>query len=336
MIAAGLDPVAHSREVAVVGLAEVLRELPRIRKVFHNLLDAARERRPIGAVLIDFPDFNLRLARQLRALHIPVIYYVSPQIWAWRRGRVRSIAKCVDVMLVLFEFEVDFYREHGVQAVHVGHPIVEEVPASLKAPPARIVDGPARLALLPGSRNSEVRRLLPSLLEAAAQLHRRRSVEVQLIVAPTVAPELIESALRKAGDLGRRVQLVDEDRLSVVAEADLALCASGTATLEVGLLETPMIVVYRLASLTYQVAKRLVSVPHVGLVNLVLGREVAPELIQDEANALHIAARAEELLSSRQRRHEMQQELGRLRKLLGRAGASDRAAAKIAETLRLA
>ncbi|MEM6706557.1 MAG: lipid-A-disaccharide synthase [Acidobacteriota bacterium] len=330
LIAEGLQPVAHSGDVGVVGLAEVLRELPKIRGVFNDLLKEAQARRPTGAVLIDFPDFNLRLAKQLKALGIPVVYYVSPQVWAWRRGRVRTIAERVDRMLTLFDFEVDFYREHGVSAVHVGHPIVEEVPETLRADPAAPRDDvPARIALLPGSRRSEVTRLLPVLLQATASLAQTRKVEAVLIEAPTVPRALIEECLASYPTGQARVVRRTEDRLAAVSECDLALCASGTATLEIGLLEVPMIVVYRLASLTYAIAKRLVKVDHVALVNLVLGGRVAPELLQGEAEPASIAATADALLSDVGRRRAMQTRLAELRTALGTPGASQRAAREV-------
>lgn len=335
MIDEGLEPVAHSRDVGVVGLAEVLRELPKIRAVFRKLLDEAEERRPVGAVLIDFPDFNLRLARRLRALGIPVVYYVSPQIWAWRRGRVKTIAERVDRMLTLFDFEVDFYEEHGVRAVHVGHPIVEEVPEQLCASPATTASGTARVALLPGSRRSEVTRLLPVLLEATAHLSRGRDVEAVLIEAPTLPAGLVDEILSEhppgAASLTRQTQ----GRLAAVARCDLALCASGTATLEIGLLQVPMIVVYRLSSLTYAIAKRLVKVDHVALVNLVLGGRVAPELLQEDATPEGIAETADGLLDDVGRRRAMQTRLAELRSALGPPGASARAAAEVLDALSL-
>ncbi len=332
MIGAGLEALAHSRDVGVVGLTEVLRELPRIRRVFHHLVGEAEARRPIGAVLIDFPDFNLRLARRLRQLGIPVVYYVSPQIWAWRQGRAKTIADLVERMLVLFDFEVDFYRGYDVRAVHVGHPLVEEVPAELAAAPAREICGAARLALLPGSRNSEVRRLLPGLLAAAARLQESFELETLLIEAPTVERELLDQIVDQAGVAVHRIR---DDRLREVAHCDLALCASGTATLEVGLLGTPTIVVYRLAAATYALAKRLVDVPHVALANLVLRERALPELLQGEADPDNVAQVAAELLRSRTARRAMQEKLARLRPALGEPGASARAASEVLDAFHL-
>lgn len=345
MAAAGLEPVAHSDEVAVVGIFEVLRELPRIRRVFRRLLRAAEERRPQLAVLVDFPDFNLRLARRLRRRGVPVLYYVSPQVWAWRRRRVAAIARLVKRMLVLFPFEVDVYRGLELEVEHVGHPLVDEVPecASVweREPdlPAR-----ARVALLPGSRNSEVRRILPPMLRAAATLALDRrdaaddgpgaeAARVRLILAPTVDTGLVDR-LVAASPLARQdLEIVHSGRFAAVAGSHLALCASGTATLEVGLLGTPMVVVYRVSPLTGLIGRWLVDLPFISLVNLVLGRRVVPELLQGEAGAARMAATARDLLSERPRIDRMRDDLAQLRPALGASGASERAARSLLREL---
>lgn len=332
MRAAGLEAVAHSSEISVVGITEVLRVLPRAREIFAALLQEVDRRRPALAVLVDFPDFNLRLAKELKRRGVEVVYYISPQVWAWRRGRVKTIARIVDRMLVLFPFEVDFYRQHGVDVVHVGHPLVDEVPSP---PQAWDRDGPAggpyRVALLPGSRVSEVEALLPTLLDAARRLASALPVELHLIKAPTISRDLLEEHLQIAG---LPVVIVSEDRFTAIADSHLALCASGTATLEVGLLGTPMIMVYRLASWTYALAKLLVRLPNVSLVNLVLGRRVVPELIQGEANPERIAAEAARVLTDARVREEMRAGLAELRGRLGEGGASRRAAEEVAALLR--
>jgi lipid-A-disaccharide synthase len=336
MRAAGLEAVAHSSEISVVGITEVLKILPRAREVFADLLREVDRRRPALAVLIDFPDFNLRLAKELKARGLEVLYYISPQVWAWRRGRVKTIARLVDRMLVLFPFEVDFYREHGVDVVHVGHPLVDEVPVLPQGwdrdepaggPP---FGGPYRVALLPGSRKSEVESLLPTLLEAVRRLAAELPIEVRIIRAPTIPPELVDEAVELAG---LPVEIVGEDRFAAVADSHLALCASGTATLEVGLLGTPMIMVYRLASWTYLLAKLMVHLPNVSLVNLVLGRRVVPELIQGEANPRRIAAEAARLLTDAGERGRMREALAEVRGRLGEGGASRRAAGEVAAML---
>jgi lipid-A-disaccharide synthase len=332
--AAGLQPVAHSSEVSVVGITEVLRVLPRIREVFASLLAEVDRRRPDAAVLIDFPDFNLRLARELEKRGLRIIYYISPQVWAWRKGRVRTISRLVDRMLVLFPFEVDFYRRHHVDVVHVGHPLVDEVPVLPnvwdRLGEGAEPEGPFRIALLPGSRLSEVESLLPTMLEAVRRMAAELPVEALLIRAPTVPLEVLEEAIQLAG---LPVRIVSEDRFAAVADSHLALCASGTATLEVGLLGTPMIVLYRLGFWTWSLARLLVRLPNVSLVNLVLGRRVVPELLQGAANPDRIAAEAETILLEDGVRKEMRAGLAELRARLGEGGASGRAAKEVASVL---
>lgn len=338
MAAAGLEPIAHSDEVAVVGIAEVARELPRIRRVFRKLLLASETRRPSLAVLVDFPDFNLRLARRLRRRGIPVLYYVSPQVWAWRRQRVRTIARLVDRMLVLFPFEVEVYRGHELHVNHVGHPLVDDVP-ELESAWDRQDGVPERpmLALLPGSRNSEVRRILPPMLRAAAELvgTAERAGRVRLILAPTVDEALVRRLIASGPLDGDELDVVRADRFAAVAGSHFAFCASGTATLEVGLLGTPMIVVYRVSPLTYAVGRLLVDLPFVSLVNLVLGRQVVPELLQAEAEHERMAAAASRLLSRRDRIDAMRAALAELRPALGESGASERAAGCLLDELGL-
>jgi lipid-A-disaccharide synthase len=332
--AEGLDPVAHSAEISVVGITEVLRILKRAREVFAGLLAEVDRRRPVAAVLIDFPDFNLRLARELKKRGVPVVYYISPQVWAWRRGRVKTIAQVVDLMLVLFPFEVDFYRRFGVEVVHVGHPLVDEVPelpsAWERGEPRH---EPYRLALLPGSRVSEVEALLPVMLESVRRLADELPVEARLIRAPTVPQELLEEEIELSG---LPVRIVSENRFAVIADSHLALCASGTATLEVGLLGTPMVMIYRLGRWTYLLAKLLVHLPYVSLVNLVLGRKVVPELLQSAASPEGIALEAEQILIDERGRDAMRTALGEVRGRLGESGASRRAALEIVQLLRRA
>jgi lipid-A-disaccharide synthase len=320
--------------VAVVGLVEVLGVLPRARRIFHRLLAAVEERRPRTAVLIDSPEFNLRLARELRRRGVPVIYYVSPQVWAWRRGRVKAIARVVDHMLVLFPFEEPFYRAAGVPVTHVGHPLVDEVPvlpSAWEAPPRE--REPHRLVLLPGSRPSEVEALLPSMLGAVARLAATRAVEARLLRASTVAPRLLE---RLSADAPFPLRILDgprEERFAAIAGSHLALCASGTATLEVGLLGTPLVVLYRLSPWTYRVARWLVKLPSISLVNLVLQRPAVPELIQERAAVEPVAREIAALLDDRERLAAMRRDLAELRGRLGEPGASRRAAEAVLAVL---
>ena len=333
---AGLEALADSAEISVVGLAEAVKVLPRARQIFRHLLSEVERRRPPAAVLVDFPEFNLRLARQLKRRGVKVIYYVSPQVWAWRRRRVKTIRRVVDRMLVLFPFEEEFYRQHGVPALCVGHPLVDEVPqlpqvwdrepAAGGAPPA----GPFRVALLPGSRRSEISALLPLMVAAAERLASRLPIEASVVRAPTV----------EEADLARLTQgaalplpIVAADRFEHLANCHLALCASGTATLELGLLGTPLLVLYHLHRWTYLLARVLVKLPHISLVNLVLGRVVVPELLQHDALPENVAAVAESLLTNPARVAALRSGLAELRGKLGRSGAAARAAAALAAEL---
>lgn len=322
----GLESIGHSAEVAVVGLFEALSVLGRARQIFARLLEEVERRGTRVAVLIDFPEFNLRLARRLSALGVKVVYYISPQLWAWRRGRVRTIARTVEELMVLFPFEAEFYARHGVKATHVGHPLVERVPRLEQVwdrQPEPAAGEPYRVSLLPGSRTSEVERLLPTLCAAARQLGRAVPVELQLMRASTVDRGLIDRILA-AGEI--EVEVIEGDRFGPIADSHLALCASGTATLEVGLLGTPMIVVYRVSPWTAFFARFLVNLPYYSLANLVLQDRVVPELLQDAGHPEAIAAEAERLLTDRAGLTAMRSRLAGLRSRLGEPGASGRAA----------
>jgi len=324
----GVELVADVSAISVIGLAEVARVLPEARKIFKKLVARATADPPDVAVLIDFPEFNLRLAPALRKLGVKVVYYVSPQVWAWRKGRVKSMARSIDRMLVLFPFEEVFYRGR-LEVSHVGHPLVDEVPIRPQVWDSGSEPGPIRIVLLPGSRSSEVKRLLPVLLETAQRLEKDRpDMKVTLIEAATLDSK---EADRMIGDSGLEVERVAEaDRFDAIASAHLALCASGTATLEVGLLRTPMIVVYRVGLFSYWLGRMIVKVPFISLVNLVLGRAVVPELIQKEAEARKIGAEALDILNNSARRETMRSALGELRPALGASGASARAASEVA------
>ncbi len=323
---AGMRLVGESSEISVVGLTEALHVLRRARELFHRLLEEVDRLRPATAVLIDSPDFNLRLARALWKRGVRVVYYISPQVWAWRSGRVRQIARYVDRMLVLFGFEAEWYRQRGVEAVHVGHPLVDEVPRmpQIWDLPVR---GPHVIALLPGSRRSEVVALLPVQLAAAERLAERIPVELRLIQAPDLPDSVVAEAVERCS---LSVRIVRKHRMREIAGSHLALCASGTATLEVGLLRTPMVVVYRVKRWTYWLGRWVVRVPYISLVNLVLGEEVVPELIQHDASAENIARVAGELIEDEAARNQMRSRLAQLRAALGEPGASGRAARETA------
>ncbi len=343
--AAGFEPLAHCSEIAVVGITEAMKILPRAWRIFRDLLAEVDRRGARTAVLIDSPDFNLRLAKKLHRRGVRVVYYISPQLWAWRKGRVKSIARTVERMLVVFSFEVGFYREHGVEAVHVGHPLLDEVPRL-----EHVWDRDPRperytVALLPGSRRSEVRVILPILLESLRQMAGPVSsplapprgtvpLRARLIEAPTVPKAMFDELVAESClPPGLEPERVTRDRFEAIADCHLALCASGTATVEVGLLGTPLVVVHRIGPVSYFLGRLLVDVEHAGMVNLVLGRGVAPELLQYEARPDRIASVAGDLLANPEAITAMRAALGELRERLGTSGASRRAAAEVAAFL---
>jgi lipid-A-disaccharide synthase len=324
LIAEGLEPLAHTRELAHMGLAEVVRELPRIRRILNRLVESARERTPAAAVLVDSPDFNLRLARHLKQLGIPVVLYVSPQLWAWRKGRVRVVRRVADEMLCILPFEVDFYKSHGVPARFVGHPLVDDLSAAGCLDKESNPDQ-GTLALLPGSRVMEVRTLLPAMLDGVSRL-QPKPTEIRLIEAPGVEEEI--SQILSGGWGADVVRVQGAARRAALARSQFAWTASGTATLECALLRVPMIVGYRLHPASYFLARMLVRVPHVALVNLIAGERLAPELIQGSWNGGRLA---EITMSLGVGGLEMQRTgLARVRKALGPPGASARAARVVA------
>ena len=286
-----------------------------------------RRRRPNLLILIDFPEFNLRLARLAKSLGVPVLYYISPQIWAWRRGRVKQISRRVDHMAVVFPFEEEFYARHGVKVSFVGHPLLETVHASQSRQTvlAKIGLDPAKpsIALLPGSRPGEVDFHLPVMRDAALQLRRERDIQFFCVRASTIDRGQLAAALRHSTV---RIPIVDEERYDAVCAADLVWTASGTATLETALLGKPMIVIYRLSWLTYWLARLLVRVQHIGMVNLLAGARLVPELIQAEANPTRLLAESRALLDDSELRRGIIEKLAKLRGRLGQPGAAERVA----------
>ncbi|QRO01142.1 lipid-A-disaccharide synthase [Archangium violaceum] len=335
LAAQGVELLYGAHEVNVMGITEVLPKIPRILQVMGGLAQAAAERRPACAILVDIPDFNLRLAARLKKLGIPVAYYVSPMIWAWRRGRVKTIAKLVDRMLCILPFEEDFYREAGVAARYVGSPVVEQMPSPASAAAFRQklglpVETPT-LALLPGSRMSEIRRILPAMVGAAKQLVAERpGLQVVVPVAPTIPREEIVSRFEGSG-----VQpvLVEGKAPEVVGASDAAIVASGTAALEAGLMQRPFVVVYRVSLVTYLVGRLMLKVAHVALVNLLAGRRVVPELLQGDMTPERIASEIRRLWVPGTPREEMLQGLEEVRTRLGEHGAAGRAAESVLELL---
>jgi lipid-A-disaccharide synthase len=342
MAAEGLDCIVRSEEMAVMGLTEVVHHLPRIWREFRKLKKTIRVRRPSVAILIDFPEIHFRLARELHRLGVPVLYFVSPQLWAWKKHRIKLVRKYIDRMMVIFPFEEPFYREQGVEAEFVGHPLAElPLPAVSRAQFAAENGhdlAKTWIGLLPGSRPREIRDHLPTILRAAQKMHG--SFEFIIPLAPTLNAKQRDE-VRRLVDLhgsGLTVKLIDEARATLM-HARASIVASGTATVEAALAGNPFVVVYRVSPLTYAIAKQVVKVPHVAMVNLIAGKLVVPELIQSDFTAENIVREIEPLLPDGPPRQSMMEELARTRGLLstrpaggavGGAGETGGAIARVA------
>ncbi len=327
--AAGVHCLASTEELAHMGLIEVVRELPRIRALMNRLVAHADRQRPDLAVLIDSPDFNLRLARRLKKIGIPVVLYVSPQLWAWREGRVRQVRRLAREVLCILPFEVGFYNRHQVSARYVGHPLVDDF--KREGLLGGVADRhPGRLALMPGSRAMEVRSLLPAMLGALRRMPKAIVEDAVLIEAPGIS-DTVEAVLETAEADPRLRRLQGEGRRPALGSSALALTASGTATLECALLGVPMIVGYRLKRLSWWLAKVLVNVPHVALVNLILEDRAVPELLQDRWNPEALAGLAIELMASEG--GTQPKALAEVRMKLGSPGASLKAAEAVLKHL---
>ncbi|MBI4227498.1 MAG: lipid-A-disaccharide synthase [Candidatus Omnitrophica bacterium] len=341
MRAAGVELIADLTQHAVVGLLEVVRHLGTLRRLFRQAAAALDTQRLDLVVLVDYPGFNLRFAHEAKRRGIPVVYYVSPQIWAWGAGRLRAIRQLVDRMLVFFPFEEQLYTEAGVPVTWVGHPLLDAAPVT--QPRAQALqqyglrtDGPV-IALLPGSRRQEVQRLLPILVAAAGRLAGQlRGIRFLVLQAPGLPTELYHTIVRP--ELRRRatadITLVPDWDDNLLAACDLALVASGTATLECALLERPMVVVYRTNALTWWIGTKLVRLPYIGLVNVVAGRTLVPECLQGHATPEKIADEAMTIVRSEVVRRQMQDGFRAVRAALGHPGASRRAAAAVLALLK--
>ena len=332
MQAAGVQLVRHASQMAFLGFFEVLKHLPFIRRVFREMTALLDQKRPDLVILIDYPGFNLRFAKTVWKKGIPVFYYISPQIWAWNAGRIHNIRKYVHHMIVIFPFEEDLYQKAGVPVTFVGHPLKD----SFKVTGSRTeffkkqdLD-PAKklLGLLPGSRKQEVRSLLPEMLRAFRIL-KEKYPDLQCVIgqSPTLEDKLYRGFSRELP------ALIKGQTQNVMAFCDAVLVASGTATLETAVAGTPMVVTYKMAPLSYWIGKRLVKVDHVGLVNIVAGKRLVPELIQQDANGRKMAQTIEPYLSDNDCRNTVRTGLAEVSDRLGSSGASERAADVILEFL---
>jgi lipid-A-disaccharide synthase len=333
----GLRLLAHQKDLAVVGLVEALSKLRFARRLIRNLVDETRRKSVDAAILIDSPDFNLPLARRLHAAGVPVIFYVSPQVWAWRSGRAKKIARIGRAILVLFGFEKRWYEARGLgkKVTWVGHPLVDQAARELRIPAARPEPGRSRVVLMPGSREGEIRRILPVMKEAAERLRSERpGLEIVLIKADSVSDTLLQEA---AGDALTKWTLVTGPHLALLEASDVLVVASGTATVEGLLARIPMVVVYRVNGLTFFLARRLVRVAHIAMANIVsdggTGIRTVPELIQRDATAARIAEEVKRFLDDPALSQETRRRLGLGAADLGAPGAAERTADAVLRAL---
>ncbi|MFN2579125.1 MAG: lipid-A-disaccharide synthase [Pyrinomonadaceae bacterium] len=337
MRAAGVDSIVKADELAILGLWEVGRALPKFWRAFAELKRAAEKRTPAAAILVDWPDFNLRLARWLHRRHIPVIYYISPQLWAWRSYRARTIQRNVDLLLSILPFEKDWYAARGITRVeYVGHPLAGALhPRFKRAEFCRRNDLDSSrpiVALLPGSRHKELIRILPPMLDAITPIRQqRRDAQFIVVVAPN---RHIDEAKKIVAAHGRpslpmdSLRVIHHETREALAACDVAAIASGTATLEAGLLATPMVIVYKESTVNWHALGSLITTEHFGLVNLIAGRRLATELIQDDFTGETLASELISLLDP-DRNLAMRSELKDGMKKIGEPGGSQRAARAI-------
>jgi len=323
MRAAGVQIEFDARRLAVVGITEVFAKLPHILAGMRTAKRLVVEKRPDLLILIDFPDFNLHLAAFAKKHAVPVLYYISPTIWAWRQGRIKKIKRIVDHMAVILPFEAAFYRKHDIPVTFVGHPLMDHYPSFADRPENPTGENVLTIGLMPGSRDSEVEKLLPAMLQAAKLIGQRKRVRILLSQAPSVSPDLVH---RLTNELDFEVTIFKAPTEQLLRRATLVIVASGTATLEAAIHITPMIIVYRVSPLSYRVGKALIKVPHIGLVNLIADKRIVPELIQHEASPEEIARQALALLTDPDKLKRLKDDLADVTQRLGTSGASDKVA----------
>jgi lipid-A-disaccharide synthase len=324
----GMDIIYNIRELGFMGFAEILRHIPFIKTMQYTLGQVVKFKRPDVLILIDYPGFNLRFARIAKCYGVKIIYYISPQVWAWHRSRVKKIKELVDKMLVILPFEKEFYHAEGIDAEFVGHPLLDVLESKLdrKNFSKRFgLDNQKQfIALLPGSRKQEIDQIFLEMLSAARLINEKKNIEIIVGVAPTLDEEYFRTLYNL-----KDVHLIKGLTYEVMANADFAFVTSGTATLEVACFGTPMFVVYKTSWLTYLIGRVLIHIKNIGLVNIVAGRKIVPEFIQYRANARTLAKSALLLLDDEKRLAKMKTELSEVRGILGNAGASQRVAKQI-------
>lgn len=331
----GMEILVDAREMAVLGFWEVLKRYRFLRGVFNRMVAVARERRPDAVLLVDYPGFNLRFAKAMKQLGIRVIYYVCPQVWAWHRSRIPQMARIIDRLLVIFPFEVDVFSGTGLKVDYVGHPLVDEARHERNRTAVELPwTGQPRLAMLPGSRRQEIERLLPVMAQVALLLKERQpSLAVIVAAASPEMADMIRRLLAIQPGGATKFEVVVGSTRQILRQATAALVKSGTSTLEAALMGCPMIVVYRTAAMTYQLGRRLVRVPYLGMANLILGREAFREYLQDAAQPQALADGIAPLLSETPERAASVAATAEVVRALGDGGAAKRAAQLVWEEL---
>ena len=304
--------------------------------MYSRLKRFLHEERPSLLILIDFPDFNILLGKAAKKLGIPVLYYISPQVWAWRKGRIKTIASLVKAMIVVFPFEVELYKKAGVDVRFVGHPLTDVVQSRYNQAEAKarfgLDQGKRTIALLPGSRTGEIQRMLPDMLAAADMLIRRfPGLQFILPVAPTLSEDFIRSFVQRSA---APVTIVDGKVYDALRASDAALVTSGTATLETGLMAVPMVIIYRISALSYFIGSLFIKVDHIGLVNIVAGKRIVPELVQQDATPRNMADALAAILEDKGYYNRVKTELAAIRSKLGDTGASARVASIVLEFIK--
>ena len=323
---AGVKLLMDASEIAVVGITEVFSKIPNILKGLRVVKKALKTLRPDLLILIDFPDFNLHLASSAKKLGIPVLYYISPKVWAWRSGRVKRIGELVDHLAVILPFEEDFYRGHAIPVTFVGHPLLD----TLTSPQNKTLNGRTKdnpvIGFLPGSRDGEIARHLPIMINAARILHRKIDyVKFLISLAPEVKRTYVEGIIKKH-KIAFAFELVADSSEKVFERSTLVVAASGTVTLEAAISGTPMVIIYKVSPISYWVGRAMIQVKHVGLANLIAGRKIVPELLQKEASPIRISDTVFEMLGDPSGLERVRLELLNIRDLLGGPGASERVA----------
>jgi len=325
MLQSNVEILSHYGSVAVVGVFEVFSKLANLRRAYNQLTRWVDENSPEFAVLIDFPDFNFRLARFLKKKGIKIFYFISPQIWAWRKNRIHFLRNHIELMLSILPFEKSIYDHAGVPSVYVGHPLVEIVQTELRTQKPVTRGNRCMIGLMPGSRDTEVRRHLPVLLGAAGLLRQKMDIDPVLIWAPFLN--------EKDYEIPKAIPVIKTERYAAMQACDFLFVASGTSTLEVAILGVPFVIVYRVGRLSWQLGRVLVRVPYYGLVNWIAGKEVVPEFIQDRMTPQLLAKEAQAYLQEEARRARLKEQLNSIVDSLGPPGAMDRAADAILERL---